>query len=141
MNKFKLHSIVVLMCSCSTYSYFTGYDSKLVLVNKMHKSFYAGYSHSFPDSSIILYKDTEAYPEHYIWQSEEDSAQFVLKLGTWESFFFHKDSTYKLILFIFDSDTIEKYPWEVVRKEYKIRSRYMFTKKQLDSLNWRIHIY
>ncbi len=48
---------------------------------------------------------------------------------SWESAFQLKDT---IRIFVFHADTVDKYPWEVIRKEYKILKRYDLTKKDVD---------
>jgi hypothetical protein len=43
-----------------------------------------------------------------------------------------------LSVFIFSTDTLNKYSWEEVRKEYKILKRYDFSLKDLQQMNWTI---
>lgn len=43
-----------------------------------------------------------------------------------------------LSIFIFSYDTLRKYDWETIRKEYKILKRYDLSLPDLRNLNWKV---
>ena len=43
-----------------------------------------------------------------------------------------------LSVFIIHPDTLNSYPWEIIRAEYKILKRYDLSIKDLESMNWTI---
>lgn len=43
-----------------------------------------------------------------------------------------------LSIYIFEADTISKYPWQVIRDDYKILKRYDLSIKDLEMLDYKI---
>lgn len=55
--------------------------------------------------------------------------------GTWESYFELLPAD-TLSIFIFHADTVAKYPWDIVREEYKVLQRFDLSLEQLKSNNY-----
>lgn len=114
-----------LITSCIPTKNIINYDLK----NYSGKLIYYGYSFSYPD--ISLKGITEFVPKkNSAYQIEPGRVQ-AQSLGD-----FVRNPT--LQIFIFDSDVIEKTPWDTIVKYNMFLKRYQFTEAELAKMNYDI---
>ena len=97
-------------------------------------------------SKIIYFHIAESYPDtvlpatkEYVAKISANNRKPVDSSNPWEEQFkkeFPKDT---LLIFFFDSDTINKYDWETIRKGYKIMEKRIYSKTDLQKANWYIY--
>jgi hypothetical protein len=90
-------------------------------------SLYVG--ETYPDTSII-----QTEPRLWTVQSN-DSFDDVSEWGTWKERF---SKIEKLSVFIFHTDTLNKYTWEEVRDGYMILKRYDMSLDDLKQCNFTV---
>lgn len=56
--------------------------------------------------------------------------------ASWESIFEVSIPNDTLSLFVFHTDTLSKYSWSEIRKDYKVLKRYDLSYNDLERLNW-----
>jgi len=87
-----------------------------------------------------FYPDSLPITNQYVTYQLDSGKRFIYDSGlNWEKAFnegfFPKDT---LSVFIFHSDTLKKYPWDLVRACYKILKRYDLSLYDLKKLDWTI---
>ena len=121
--------LIILLSSCDTNdSYF---DNRLKVVNNSQNSIYADFYQSYPDTSLSLLFHFSS-DQHKINPGGRIS---LGRGGDWETAF-KDDINQKLIILIFDGNTIETVPWDTIRKKYLVLKRYDLTLDSLKKLNW-----
>ncbi len=136
-----MKKIIILLLTCLLLgSQCIDNTSKLILRvnNRSNHKIMVGQSYirEKPDTLIgaknrdILLSEIKPQQEGWIW----------MKFSNWEDIFASKDT---IRIFVFHADTVDKYPWEVIRKEYKILKRYDLTRKDIPILkqNGNILVY
>ncbi len=125
-------------------------DARLTIINNSPDSIYYDYSFNYPDTGLpeispILKGEVEINHKKQSINNFDGYHQgikpydtLVLRyMGDFEQSV--KDNPHKkLLIFIYDTDTIQKYTWEEVRKENKIMKRYELTVQELKQSNWTI---
>lgn len=93
------------------------------VINMASFSIYSGLSYRYPDTSVdinelrsINGKDSVTYESKKAWEEKIESIPGK-----------------KLIIFIFNRDTVEKYGWEKVKADYRIEKRFELTAEYLSS--------
>ena len=78
-----------------------------------------------------LYPDTALPPENYT---------FPVDHGRMNSnvFRFSPEGKDTVCVFLLHEDTVKKYPWNIIRDEYKILKRYDIAITDLKKMNWTI---
>jgi hypothetical protein len=101
------------------------------------------------DLTLLRYFNFYDYPDTNLSLENPfiDSKQFELALinpkdslvqkEAWIKYF-EQPSTNKLMLFLFDKDTVEQVSWDIIRKKYLIIKRYDLEKMDLENSNWTI---
>lgn len=96
---------------------------------------------AFPHSYLHAYPDTTLHKENDVFVSFGDIMPFA---GTstggsrsWESKFEEIPSD-TLSFYFFHSDTLAKYPWEEIRKDYKVLKRYDLSIEDIQMLDYEI---
>lgn len=112
MQALLLLLVVATFYGCPNNDYFE--NEKFLFENNSEKTiaFYLA-----DVTSRTIYPDT-ILPEFDYGVTELNSGMGTL-MKVWKT---EKDYLY---FFVFDSDTLKKYPWEVIRKDYKILKRYL----------------
>jgi hypothetical protein len=90
------------------------------------------YGTFYPDT-ILPEKNPEPYKFNKEWHFNFGNP------GMNENQLFATFPTDTLSVFFFDPDTLAKYEWETIRKEYKVLVRYDFSHADLKRLEWRIY--
>ncbi|MBF4472950.1 MULTISPECIES: hypothetical protein [Flavobacterium] len=96
--------------------------------NNTGKLIYWGMSYSYPDTSL---KNIENVPSK--------NTAYKIYPGKTEAFstsILSFNATAQI--FIFDSDVIEKTPWDSIVKYNIVLKRYQFTQSELEKMNWEI---
>ena len=88
-----------------------------------------GFDFLYPDTSITLkYKP---YPLESFLSTNIDSDNWEEEIE-----FLPKDT---LSIFIFSTDTLNKYSWEEVRRDYKLLKRYDLSIQDLELLDYKVY--
>jgi len=133
----RLTIFISLTSLCCGRNYmFMGWDGRLKVINNSTKPIYAGYSESFPDTSIILFNDSNLLPDK---QGSGSNIVYIHKLGSWDVYFKKKDAEFKLFVFIFDANVIEAKKWEEIVGSNLYLKRYEFSYEELKKINWQIN--
>ena len=88
-----------------------------------------GFDFVYPDTSITLLKN------HRVLKFNQ-STNFASADWKEEIEFLPKDT---LSIFIFSTDTLNKYSWEEVRRDYKILKRYDLSIQDLELLDYKVY--
>lgn len=107
-------------------------DHKLKIVNNSTLTIYFSDSFSYPDTSITELNPFKSPEVYRIRPGATDSDPIR---GSWEAVFETLDT---LMIFIFDERTLNKVPWDTVRKNYMILKRYDLSLEDLVRLDWRV---
>lgn len=102
----------------------------IYLKNNSGKAIYYGLSYSYPDTSLIKIGDIPG---------KDGNISHKISIGTEETLpatNFAYNST--MLLLIFDTEVIEKEPWDSIVAKYKILKRYQFTEQDMQNRNWTI---
>jgi hypothetical protein len=84
-----------------------------------------------------LYPDTNISEAIDLWKYiEPNTKSDFLWTRDWEGNFEIRSSNGKMSIFIFDADTINAYPIEIIRSEYKVLARYDVTLSDLERRNF-----
>jgi len=139
MNKCLNFLIVFLMFySCGIKNqYFLGWDGKLKVVNHSPKQIYCSFSLEYPNSDLSTANEKPYFMLSK--QSEFDNVVYVSHLGKWKNSFYGKDSTYKLIIYVFDASLIENNNLNTIVKNNLILKKFEFTYNELTAMNWIIN--
>lgn len=86
-----------------------------------------------------MYPDTTLPSDNqYVINGIKEGTRYIYDSGIkWEEIF-EKLPQDTLSVFIFHTDTLNKYTWEKVRDDYMILKRYDMSLEDLESLNWTI---
>lgn len=116
--------------NCNNKDFFNGYDLRFKIKNDSNFSIY----------NSISIDTTISYINPSVSNSSiQPNATEIHTINgrTWETLI--EDTPKDTIsLFIFSSDTINKYPWDSVRSNYMILQRYDLSLKDLQNRNWTI---
>jgi hypothetical protein len=107
---------------------------KILVINNSDDPIYFDNSLRYPDT-LTLYPNPAIDPGYFkinahLTENDISRGYYEDKILT---------NTYgKIMYFIYDAQTLETTPWDTVVKKYMILKRYDLTKKDLDSLGWKI---
>lgn len=125
----RLFVFILLIKSCTPYDlHFYTID----INNKYNASIYYYLNLTFPDTLLPI-------ENKYIIKINKSSFDVLDSEEPWSKKFskiFPKDT---LQIFFFNADTIAKYDWEYIRKNYKIMERRVYSKSDLEKNNWQIN--
>lgn len=125
---------VQLLSSCIKDAALPGDIGVIKINNNSSENIELDYSNSYPDTSLktnnlgdcdcgkIKPKSTCECNSRYGWK---DHIKTMCKGG-------------KLMLFIFNKDTINKYSWDTVVSKYKVSKRFELSIEDLENSNWTI---
>ena len=114
---------ILITNSCDKADYF-------YVENRTDALIYYLFSSEYPDTIIPTNRDIMPIKAHSVHDN--------VILTSWERNFskcFPKDT---MFIFFFDANTIEKNDWDVVRRDYMILERRMYSKQDIIKSNWRI---
>lgn len=118
---------------------------ELSIQNNSHRNIYvyaglgAKYNHFwFGYSYGTLYPDTTLPKGNYSVKALTGGGASLLYYSPWSAIY-KELSTDTISFFVFDCDTVEAYPWDVICDEYKILKRYDSSYNDLKSLNYTIY--
>jgi hypothetical protein len=103
----------------------------ITIKNDSSNNIYFQISNNYPDTAVLL---TTSYLN--IIHNNTNKTLGIPR--RWEDAFsevFPKDT---LLIFFFDSYTINSYDWETIRLDYKILERRAYSKSDLKKSNWTI---
>ena len=132
--------IIFLITVCSECDHFPG-DSRYRLFLKNNAQYAVCYYLAFGDGyATTAYPDT-SLPEnnvfiHEVIKPNEKSIIYDSGLSWQECFKLLPADT--LSVFIFNTDTLNIYPWEEIRANYKILKRYDLSYHDLKQMNWTV---
>lgn len=88
-------------------------------------------------SYVSLYPDTNISEAIIIWKyiNRNTKSDFLWNRD-WEGGFNHHSPNGIKTIFIFDADTVDAYPMEVIRTEYKVLARYDVSLSDLEKRNF-----
>lgn len=100
------------------------------------------YNTSKQNVSIYLHETSPMYPDTVFTQKNV----IVMQSNTYSyDYGIPWNKVYKdfkidtMSVFFFDTDTLNKYPWEEIRKDYKILRRYDLSLQDLEYLEYKIY--
>lgn len=108
----------------------THLDNKLTIVNNSNRGIYTYTDFAYPDTLLNGHMVTTSIipprgeGNHLISAKWESNVSCL------------KDSI--LIIVVLDTDTLQKYGWERVRKDYNILKRYDLTLEELETKQWKV---
>lgn len=119
----------ILLVSCISYEPVTFYN------NTDHD---IGYYIGMGGGDGTVYPDT-LLPNGYSHAGVYRNSDITINVeGTWAEWYGYL-KTDTLCFFILNSDTLNKYPWEEIRKDYKILRRYDLSLQDLEYLEYKIY--
>jgi hypothetical protein len=89
-------------------------------------------SYSFPDTSISKIR-------HGAYYVGPNSKETLKSKNGWDYDIINYNQGKKLIIFVFNKDTIDKYSFNEIEAGYKITKRYDLSLDYLKSANWTIN--
>jgi len=110
------------------------WDGRLKITNNSNDSIYSRLQYNYPDSTILETGHPGA-ESTFIAPSKTEKIFSSIK---WEEriSFINKQNT--LYVFLYSVDTLNKYPWSQIQKDYKILQRYALSIDDLQKLDWNV---
>lgn len=111
----------------------------LYIVNNTNQNLYvffnedAHYKSIYPDTQITNFKDRLGLPIKSFRKE-----LIVDGSATWQSVYEVNVPNDTLSFFIFNTDTLFKYPWDTIRSKYMILQRYDLSLKDLQNRNFEL---
>lgn len=137
-----MRNLIVVIASCLLLSNsckddkFNGYDNRLSIRNNSIESIYFGPAYSYPDTS--LYGQGVVPTSSTITYQVKAGETAKLSINCcWEDLIEDLSSD-TLMIFIYDTDTLDRFPWEEVQSDYKILQRYDLSLGDLERLNFTV---
>ena len=109
---------------------------KLRINNLSDKPVYVAWTTSYPDTS--LYTVVDPTPNVQIKRVEANTLQRSIYRNASKGLFYLEGKIEKLSVFIFDAETLETTPWDIVQSKSLVLQRYDLTLEELERLKWII---
>ena len=134
MNYILFSTLTLLLISGSCHDEKEGY--KLRINNLTDKSIYVEWTTSYPDTSLITVTNPTYNPS--ITKVEANTLQRSIYRNASKGLFSLQGKIEKLSVFIFDAETLETTPWDIVQSKSLVLQRYDLTLEELERLKWII---
>ncbi len=134
----KIHLII---CSCFLLTAMTcTHESEtehhyITMSNTSDYDIYVDRSFDYPDTSLKHSQNVMTPGWHLKVDSHSDDRDVFACRSSYESWFNYID---KLIVFVFNADTLERYGWEYAKDNNLVSQRYDLSLDDLRQLNWRL---
>jgi hypothetical protein len=119
------YSVTFSTCTCGDQKSVSLPLYSLYIQNNSKDSFKYSYSTMFPDTSILNNLDSS-----FIYPSQQHQINIPAYLLT--NF---QTGGQQLEIFLFNVDTLQKYPWQTIMSNYLITKRYLLTYDSLKNVN------
>lgn len=115
-----------------------GAEYPLFIQNKSHHSISAFFNDN--ENHKAIYPDTSiSIVEQGIIHIPKGEKEAIAGSTNWESVFEVSVPNDTLSIFIIHSDTLAKYSWFEIRRDYNILKRYDLSYQDLERLNWNVY--
>ena len=114
---------------------FSKYDNRMKIKNNSSIDVFFIESYQYPDTSINTSNPGGDKLNHLVTAGTEKVNR---SSSSWEYIFSSDLPSDTLVMFIFDSHTLENTPWDTVRKNYLILKRYDLSYDDLVKMDWTI---
>lgn len=129
---------ILFLLGCPDYDKFRP-DSKIIFENNSEKRLlYDVNFYGYPDTSLVNSNPFSDKTQKEISMIQPYSKKIVdtdLKKG-----FISNEISSRIMIFLFDTDTIEQVPWEKIKATYNILRRYDVSKEDFEKANWELEI-
>jgi hypothetical protein len=102
------------------------------LINNEKNAIYYCISYNYPDTIIPVSSELLRIIE------SKETQRAVSSTHPLDEFFSGRFSSDTLLIFYFNTDTINKYTWNEIRDEHKIIRKNLYSKQDLIDSNWTI---
>ena len=109
-------------------------DTRLTIINNSNETIASFLQYNYPDTSI---QDRET-PGFNAIAIEPHSKNNHLTFIDWEILIPRNNPYNTIFIFIYSSDTIQRYTWSHIQQNYSVLRRYDLTIAQLKAINWTI---
>lgn len=138
----KKHWIILVLASTIWLIYTAGCERdrsgdpiELFVQNVSNDTIVVAQQYTFPDTSLINYKETSARNGMVVYPNDENK---FWAFSGWRQQIIERNVNGVITLVIYSMDTIRKYPFEKIQEDYNTLARFDLTIEELETQNWTI---
>ena len=132
--------LISLLLICSYCEKESSLHDIITFENGSSDTLYVSFAFGYPDT-LAYGRDANPISDpnsNKVLPNAKNTTALQLHGSYWETKFYNRSPSDKLMVFVFEASVLENTPWETVINDYMVLERYDLTLQDLIDMNWTL---